>query len=120
MPISFARFVENYLKPKRFLFLWVLAVVLNIITFLLIFFKTGLKGNNVALRYTIKAGVLWYGEGKNLYALPFLGLLANLINFTLFKKLAPKEVFLLHAVAVTSLFVQAILLVSVILLSTIN
>ena len=37
----------------------------------LIYFKSGLSGDNVALKYTVKAGVLWYGAGKNLYALPF-------------------------------------------------
>ncbi|MBI3231760.1 MAG: hypothetical protein HYZ51_01625 [Candidatus Doudnabacteria bacterium] len=120
MSTLFRRFAENYLKPKRFLFLWMLAVVLNIIAFLLVFLKSGLKGSHVALRYTIKAGVLWYGEGKNLYTLPFLGLLANFINFILFKKLASQESFLRHAVVLTSLFVQVILLFGLILLSTIN
>ena len=63
--------LNNFFKSRRFLFLWSLCFILNIITFLLIYFKSGLSGDNVALKYTVKAGVLWYGAGKNLYALPF-------------------------------------------------
>lgn len=102
------------------MFLWALSFIVNIITFLLIYFKSGLHGNNVALRYTVKAGVLWYGAGKNLYTLPFLGLCANIINFLLFKKLSYNQNFLLYAAVITSLLMQVILFVSVVFLAILN
>lgn len=108
------------LKSKNFLFLWLTALLINIIAFLLIFSQGGLHGPNVTLRYTVKTGVMWYGEGKNLYALPFAGFLINLINFALFKKLARNQNFLLYAVIITGLSVQICLLLSLIFLLTIN
>lgn len=112
--------ILNYFKSKRFLFLWIAALAINIITFLLIILKSGLHGQNVALKYNIRAGVLWYGQGSNLYALPFFGLALNLLNFAVFKKISQSQNFLLSAVIYTDIFVQLLLLLSLAFLSGIN
>lgn len=112
--------ILNYFKSRRFLFLWIAAFLINIITFLLIIFKNGLHGQNVALKYNIRAGVLWYGQGSNLYSLPFLGLAFNLLNFAVFKKISQSQHFLLSAVVYTDIFVQLLLLLSLSFLSGIN
>ena len=111
---------NNPFKNKVFLFLWLGAFALNIITFLVIFFKTGLHGQNVALRYTVKASVLWYGDGRNLYSLPALGLLINVLNFLLFYKLRLEEQFLLWIVSISSCLAQFLILTSLLLIASIN
>ena len=50
-------------------FLWTLCLVLNIITFLFIFFKIHPGDKTLALHYNVLIGVQWYGKGKNLYFL---------------------------------------------------
>jgi len=110
----------NYFKSKGFLFLWAFAVTLNIIAFFLIFSKGGLNGPNVALRYTVKAGVLWYGQGTNLYFLPALGVIFNLTNFFLFRKLGKNEPFLSGMAAFANALVQLIILTALIFLAGIN
>jgi hypothetical protein len=112
--------LQNYFKSRGFLFLWLLAFALNIITFVLIFYKSGLEGPNVALKYTVRVGVITYGEGKNLYWLPALGLIVNSLNLTLFKKLKSGHNFFLPVILSTSLLVQILLLLSVILLAAVN
>lgn len=110
----------EFFKSKRFLFLWLAAFALNIITFLVILFKNGLHGPNVALRYNVKAGVFWYGRGTNLYVIPILGLMLNGSNLFLFKKLAADQNFLQQTLAFTSLLIQLLLFISSLFLAGVN
>lgn len=112
--------LTKFFKSRGFLFLWFIALTLNIIAFLLVFFKSGLHGPNVALKYNVRTGVLWYGQGSNLYSLPFLGLALNLLNFAAFKKISQIQNFLLTTVVYANIFVQLLLLLSLIFLSGIN
>lgn len=112
--------IVNFFLSGNFFVLWLISFTLNIIALLLILFKSGFSGPNVALKFNVRAGVLWYGQGANLYALTALGALLNILNFLVFKKTPPRNLFLLYATAYTNLLVQALLLLSLIFLATIN
>ena len=112
--------LNNLFKSKGFLFLWIISFALNIITFFLVFFNPNLHGPNVALKYNVRAGVTWYGQGSNLYYLPFFGLFLNLLNLGVFKKIQADPSFLKAAIVFTSISAQVILLVGLIFLSMIN
>ena len=107
-------------KLSDFLFLWISSFLINIITFLLVVFKDGLKGENVALKYTVRSGVIWYGNGSNLYSLPLLALAVSILNIAIYRKLGKTEEFLPRAIAASTLFFQFLVLFSLILLAAQN
>ena len=109
-----------WFKSRNFLFLWLLAFMLNIIAFFFLAYKDSLHGANVALRDNVKAGVFWYGAEKNLYALPLLGLAFNALNYIIFRKLSLKETFLLPALIFTSILAQVLLLINLLFLVQVN
>ncbi len=113
--------IKNFkLKYNNFLFLWSLAIGLNIIALCLIFFQNGLNGNNVALKYSVNIGVLWYGGGNHLLALPTMGILMTLINYLIFTKLKPTSEFLANTIVIINTQVQLILFISLLFLASIN
>jgi hypothetical protein len=101
-------------------FLWTICLVLNIITFLFLYFKIHPGNKTLALHYNVLVGVDWYGKGKNLYFIPAVGAAISAVNFTLYKALKSDEYFLSVLTVFTSLCVQIILLVAVLFLSKVN
>lgn len=111
---------KNTFATKQFLFLWIAALLANIITFFWIIFKNNLQGPNVALKYSVQAGVLWYGDGRNLYYLPVLGLVILAINFILFKKLRIGQDFMKWTIVCTTIFIQLAILTGLAFLANVN
>lgn len=107
-------------KISGFLFLWAFSFLVNIITFLLVIFKEGFKGENVALKYTVRAGVIWYGSGSNLYALPLLALTIMALNVAMYRKMGPQDNFFPRAIAVSNLFFQLLILSALMFLAAQN
>ena len=108
------------LQFKNILFLWVFCLSLNIITFLFIFIKIKPRGNSVALFYNVLAGVEWYGKGINLYFIPLAGLLILAVNLILFRTLKNLKIVMPFLAVFVSLFIQVIILISALSLSTVN
>jgi hypothetical protein len=110
----------NFWKIDKFLFLWGLCTIINIIAFLFIFFKIHPSNQLVSLKYNVLVGVEVFGTGKNLYLIPTAAALISLANFGLFRALKNRQIFYLHLVVFASLVVQIILLAAIFFLKTIN
>ena len=101
-------------------FLWALCLIFNIITFLFIYFKIHPTNKILALHYNVLVGVEWYGNGKNLYFIPGIGLAITAVNFSLFRACRNYQYFLSFLTAFVSLCVQLILLVAALFLARVN
>ncbi len=105
---------------KEIWFLWLLCLSFNIITFLFIAIKIPPGNSTLALHYNILVGVEWYGNGKNLYFIPVIGLAIAAVNLFAYRTLRRDENFLSFLTAFVSLVVQIILLGSVMFLASVN
>ncbi len=110
--------ILSYLK--NIWFLWALCLILNIITFLVIFFKIHSVSTTLALRYNVLAGVLWYGRGSNLYFIPAVGLAISAVNFAVYRAVRDRHELFSWLPVFASLFGQTILLAATLFLIKIN
>ena len=101
-------------------FLWAACLILNIITFLILYFKIHAGNQTLALHYNVLVGVEWYGKGKNLYFIPAVGVAISAVNFTLFSRLKDSANFLSSLTVFASLCAQIILLAAVMFLIRVN
>lgn len=101
-------------------FLWLCCVIVNIITFLLLYFKIHPGDKTLALHFNVVAGVEWYGKGKNLYFLPAVGLGITAINFFLYRAVRKGGNFFAPLTVFVSFFVQLLLLLAVLSLAQVN
>ncbi len=115
------KLINNFkLKYNNFLFLWGIAFFLNIIALSVVFFQNSLRGNNVALKYSVNTGVLWYGNGNNLLFIPAIGILVTIINYFVFVKTKNAFQFLAYSIVIANLAVQLLLLIGILFLAHIN
>ena len=111
----------NFLLKFQLLFLWLFGIILNIITFFLIYFKLTGSQNQLALKYNIISGVEWWGKPQNLYFFPIIGLVISIMNFALSKFLTRNNlVFLKELTAFTTIMFQVVILIAVIFLMKVN
>ena len=118
MALTLAEKIRVYLT--NIWFLWGVCLLLNIITFLFIYFKIHPGNKTLALHYNVLVGVEWYGKGKNIYFIPGVGFIISAVNFVLYKAFKDKENFLPFLTVFVSLCVQAILMISVFALAKVN
>jgi len=118
MNLSVFAKVFNYFR--EIWFLWVLCLLVNIITFLTLYYKIHPSKSPLALHYNVLVGVESYGMGFNLYFIPAIGLAITAINFVLHRALRNNANFLSFLASFTSLLVQVILLFAVLRLITVN
>lgn len=118
MDTSFFRKLKLYFT--NIWFLWGICLILNIITFLFIYFKIHPGSKTLALHYNVLVGVEWYGAGKNLYFIPVAGLAILLVNFILFKALKGTKNFWDVLCVLVSLGVELVLFASAIFLVKVN
>ncbi len=118
MNFNFGEEFKKYFGNFRFL--WSLCVIVNIITFLFIFYKIHPDNKLLALHYNVLIGVEWYGKGKNLYFIPGIGLIITFVNFIIYRALKNSEFFYNFLVIFISLCVQLILLASALFLVKVN
>jgi len=110
----------NFLKRNLFLFLWILAFCLNIITFLIVFYKINPFHRTIALKYNVLVGVEWYGKGKNLFLIPFAAFCISIVNIILYRVFKNDKHIFSFLIILITLLVQIIFLLSVLFLATIN
>src|SRR5437773_1632081 len=118
MPLNLAEKIKNFIYSIWFL--WTIAVLLNIITFLFLFFKIHPGNKTLALHFNVLVGVQWYGKGKNLYTIPGVGLAITFVNFLLYRSSRYSEDYLPFLPAFVSICAQIILLTSALSLAKVN
>ncbi len=118
MNFSRAEKIKFYLT--NLWFLWSLCFILNIITFLFIYFKIHPTNQTLALHYNVLVGVETYGAGKSLYYIPAIGLAISLVNLMLQKALKDSRNLLPLLTVFSSLCVQVILLGAALGLARVN
>lgn len=96
------------------------SLIINIITFLYIFFKINPGNADLALKYNVIAGVEWYGQGINLYLIPATGLVILIINYLFYYRTKNKPSFLNFFIGFATLTTELILFLAIILLIRIN
>jgi hypothetical protein len=117
--------LSNFFKKispyfSNVLFLWMVCLAINIITFVYIFFKIRPGKQTMALNYNVLIGVETFGKGINLYFIPAVGILILIINWLLFKFVkSNKNIFSPLAIFV-SILTELVLLLSAILLRHVN
>ncbi len=104
---------------KNVLFQTVLALVLNIISWLVIATQIKPNAEVIPLHYNIFYGPDLVGKGYYAYIIPSVGLLVLLVNFGLYKYAIKKEPFAAKVIVSISLVVQILILISILFLKSI-
>jgi hypothetical protein len=118
MGLSLAEKLKTYIF--NIWFLWGLTVILNIITFLFLYFKIHPGNKILTLHYNVLIGAEWYGKGKNLYFIPIVGIIITAVNFALYRAFRKSGGFLSDLTVFASLCAQIVLLAAVLFLAKVN
>lgn len=101
----------------------VLLLLLNISIWALSFFiDSKIQNQQIALHYNVDFGIDFYGDKKNIYIIPVLGLLIIIINFVLIVSVSQSRdrKFISHVLMIASLVSNIILLTAVISVYLVN
>lgn len=96
------------------------ALVLNIIQWLILYFKVDAGSNNLLLKYNVIYGPETVGAGFYAYWIPALALALLILNVGVASSFYRKEKLPSYFVAYSTIAVQLIFLVAVIVLANIN
>ena len=111
----------NYFKRSRtVLFLWILCIVFNIITFLFIYYKIHPTNKILALHYNVVTGVDWYGTGKNLYTFPAVSAGITIINYIIYRYARRTGDLMAPLSAFVSFLIQVLVLIAALFLLQVN
>ncbi|HVY68111.1 MAG TPA: hypothetical protein VHA30_04435 [Patescibacteria group bacterium] len=105
---------------NNILFLWVIALAVNIITFIVIYTQIHPSSATLALHFNVLSGVDIYGSGKEMYYVPATGFLIIVVNFILFRATYEEFRFLGYLSAFSAGAVQIFMLIAVLFLKHIN
>lgn len=114
------QFYKMLFKNNGKLFFWLGAIVANIITFLIIYYKIRPSHEPLALHYNVMIGVDVLGAGTQLYRIPFIGGLLLAVNFIIAKLVKSPSDFLSFLASLISFIIAAMLLVAVLFVLRIN
>lgn len=95
---------------------WGIAIVLFIITLVAVYFKMRSAPDTVALRYNVIVGVNQIGSKYELLKIPATGLLIGAVNYMLVRLQKFDKSFLPFLAALTTVMVNAFLLIAVLFL----
>lgn len=104
-------FTDHYTR-----LLWIAAVVLFSITFLLVRFKIHPTGAAVPLHYNVVVGVDSVGSGLTLYRIPLVGVFVWLLNSILARTVLRRQPNIAFFSALTTCMVEGALLFAVVFL----
>ena len=104
----------------KILFLWGLAVVLLIVTFAAVYYKIHSGPEQIALHYNVIVGVDLVSNKGNLFKVPITGLVIGVVNYFIprFVKFEPE--FVSFLAGIVTVFIELLLLVSVLFLFRVN
>lgn len=104
---------------KNILFLTVLSLVLNIISWLVIATQIKPSSEVIPLHYNIFYGPDIVGQGYYVYIIPLVGLSILAVNYGLYRYARSKEPFAAKTLMAVALVVQILILVSILFLKSI-
>lgn len=104
---------------RDFLFLWLVSLLINIITWAIVYFKIKPDSEIVPLHYNIFYGIDIAGKGYFIYLVPAIGLSVLVVNYWLFSYALGKDRFAANTTMAITLFVQIIIFAAVLFLKSI-
>lgn len=108
---------SKFWRNKKMLGFLFSCLIINVLNFLYIYLEMRKSGHAVPLRYNILIGIDYIGPWTKLLHLPLFGLVIFIINFLLtYKVYIDENKFLTNLLLFSTLGIQVILLVAVILI----
>lgn len=111
---------KKLLQDNGKMLFWLLALVINIITFLIIHYYIKPSRDSFVLHYNVIIGVDVLGKGTDLYRIPLIGVVLLVINVIVSKLVKSPGNFLGFLASVVSFSVSLILLVAVLFVLRVN
>ncbi len=112
--------VTVFWKNKYFLLASALAAVLNLASWLLVFFRFNEKDINIILYYNILFGVEYQGAVRELFTIPIVGLLLFLMNLVIIRFVYHREKFIFYMMLAASAVIQIFVLIAVVAIVLVN
>ena len=115
-------FIPMILYFKNRIVRWSLisSIVLNLLLWILYYFRIPIQTEPIVLRYNIYAGINLIGPWYNVFYFPLAGIILIVLNFILGKFLFKRSKLIAEFLAITALICQIILLAFGILIVMIN
>ncbi len=113
-------FATVFYKNKYFLSVSALALALNLIAWLWVFFHFSDKNINIILYYDILFGVGYQGLARELFTIPIIGLLIFIINFAIIRFVYQKEKFIFYLLLAASLVSQIFVIIAIAAIILVN
>ena len=111
--------LKNFLKPKARLVAFLIALLLNLISWALLVWQEFRLAGDVILHYTIYFGVDRFGPAWQIFYVPLVGLVVLLINFFLSYKLREQPLLVL-TLLYSTVFMESLLVIMTVLLLLVN
>ncbi|MBU4360353.1 hypothetical protein L6278_01500 [Candidatus Parcubacteria bacterium] len=109
-----------FFKDKIIKWNLVASLLLNILLWILLYFRIPIQIEPLALRYNIYVGINLIGNWYSVFYFSLIGLLIIILNFGLSKLLYKKNKLLTHWLATTALICQLILLAWAVIMVMVN
>ena len=103
-------FMVLYLKDKIIKWNLIFSVILNLLLWVLFYFRIPVQTEPIVLRYNIYAGINLIGPWYNIFYFSLTGLIIIILNFSLGKFIFRHNKLLAHFLAITALICQIVLL----------
>ena len=102
----------------KFWFLQSLALLLNIITWVIVAFKIRPGSEPIPLHYNIFYGADTVGSGHLLYEIPAIGLFIFIANFILASIIKPKDRFASMLLVASTILAEALIFIAILFLKS--
>ncbi len=100
-----------YFKDKIIKYNLIASLILNILLWVLFYFRIPIQIEPLILRYNIYVGINLIGNWYSVFNFSLIGLLIIILNFVLAKIIYKKDKLLAHFLIITALICQIVLLI---------
>ena len=95
------------------------AFLINIITWLIIYFQIRPSDQLIPLHYNVFYGTDFVGKGYYIYIIPLVGLCILILNYLLYRHALSREPFAARILTAVSLVVQVFILIAILFLKSV-
>lgn len=113
-------FKSFYFKDKIIKQNLIIGLILNLLLWLLVYFRLPIQVEPIILRYNIYVGINLIGPWYQAYFLPLAGLVVFLLNFFIGRSVFKKDFLLARILSLVATICQIILLFTAVLLAIVN